>query len=121
MDPLTLLVFFGLVSLGALVVAAFAAAMACVALFALLFMITAVIAITGTIDDYFYNKKMLRKEAPYRLPWYYRWKGWEVGANNDAYKYQSGMFYDPRINQIVGMVRLTDRAFSERYGLGWHD
>ncbi|MBI4120830.1 MAG: hypothetical protein HY457_01045 [Parcubacteria group bacterium] len=108
MDPFTLAVLIGLASLGAAVIAAFATAMAYAILFALLFLTVVGIAIVGMIGDHFYTKKMLRKEAPYRLPWYYRWKGWRVGGDPDSHDYKRGMFYDRRVNHLVGMVRSTN-------------
>lgn len=102
MDPL-ILVLIGLAALGAGVLAAFAAAVAYVILFAMLFVFVIVVMIAGTIGDHFHNKKVLRGEAPYRLPWYYRWKGWQVGGSSDIWK--TGLFYDRRVNRIVCIAR----------------
>lgn len=117
MNPFTLLVLVGLAALGAGVLAAFAY----VIFFAILFVFVIAVMVVGAIGDHFYDKKMLRGETPYRLPWYFRWKGWQVGGSPDTYTYKTGMFYDRRVNRIIGMSRLIDRAFSERYSLGWRD
>jgi len=121
MDPFTLLVLVGLASLGAMTIAYVVAVIAYAVVFAGLLVLVVIITIAGIIGDYYYNRKMVRGEVPYRLPWYFRWKGWQIRHDPDIYYYKSGMFFDSRVNRIVCMVRLTDRAFSERCGLGLRD
>jgi|GEM_PF-5353316 hypothetical protein len=66
------------------------------------------ITIVGIIGDSLYLGKMRRGEAPYRLPWYYRWFDWKQGPNPDVLRYQSGMFYDTRVCRIICVVRPRD-------------
>ncbi len=122
MEPFTLLVLVGLASVGVVTIAYIATAVAYVIFFAVLCVLVVAIAIDGIVGDYFYDKKMLRGEVKYRLPWYYRLKGWQVGQDRDSrHDYQNGLIVDSRTNKWVPIVRLKDRAFSERYGLGWRD
>src|SRR3989338_2298075 len=94
MDPVTLLVLMCLVSFGATVVAYFAKIVLLLVASGFLFVFSVMLIAVGSFGDYFYNKKMRRDEAPFRLPWYYRWNGWKEGHNPDSYTHKNGLFHD---------------------------
>jgi len=115
MTFLAFLVLVGLASLGAVVCAYIAAGVIYATFFAIWFVLVVMIIIAGIVGDYNYNRKMLRGEAKYRLPWYFRWNGWKVGhiKDNLCDYYKNGMMFDHRTNRLVMIFRRKNRA--ERY------
>ena len=120
MELFTLLVLIGLASVGALAVAYIIAA-AFLAVCAVTSLILVVLfVINGIIGDYFYDKKVSRGKAEFRLPWFYRWRGWRIGHDSDnSADYQNSVYLDREGNRWVPVVRRRS-AFSERHTLGWH-
>ena len=73
-----------------------------------LYLVFALIACgIGWTSDRIYDHKVARGRKPFRLPFYYRWKGWRLGGPrfDRAPHWKQGGFYDRRHNRIVLMYR----------------
>src|SRR5437868_1457818 len=108
MDPLSALVLVGLLSLGFLTVAALFAGLLYVLLWALVVLAVVVIIVAGIVSDYLYERRRKRENLPYRLAWYYRWKGWQIGRltpDMTGFGWKDGMIYDRKERRLVPMIR----------------
>ena len=107
MDPFTLLVLVGLATLGAFTIFLLITGVAYVVLFVLLGIFIAATIVVGATGDYLYNKKVAAGKVSFRLPFYLRLKGWQIG-HNDGAQFKNGLVFDKKRNQIVSIVRSVD-------------
>jgi len=83
------------------------------------YVLLATVALIGTLIEIPGRRKMSRGEKPFKLPFVYRMRGWEIGIPGpDQYQdYQTGVLFDKKRGQFVPIMRLSDSAFDRKLGL----
>lgn len=78
-----------------------------VVMFLIWLVVVCLFGIFGCIGDILHNRKVRRGDAQYRLPFYLRWRGWEMGPlrHADPSDYKFGIVYDKTNNRIVPIFR----------------
>lgn len=109
MDPVTaliLLLVVGFATLGGAVVGTILGWALYILFLITAFLVATIACIVGAIGDCIYDRKVSRGEIPYRLPFYYRWKGWRIGYDREnSHKFKNGWTYNPHKKILVPMVR----------------
>lgn len=75
-----------------------------------------IIAAILLVEECLYNKNMLAKKVPYRLPLGCRLRGWLPGSDFTSGMSANGMFYDKRIGKNVPVHKLGSWVFQRIFG-----
>lgn len=83
------------------------------------YVLLATVALIRTLIEIPSRRKMDRGEKPFKLPFVYRMRGWEIGIPEcDRYQdYQTGILFDKKRGRLVPIMRLSDSAFKQKLGL----